>query len=125
MITPKRRDGRARGRSIPRRSIVVAGRKTSFTLEDPFWSALKEIAASKRITVSELVFTLKQGRHGNNLSSAIPLLVLEYYRGQAAARAADDAWQYACVRRTWVGRLLRQSCLSVQQEVAIKEPTPD
>ena len=41
--------------SINKRSVVVGGHKTSVSLEDAFWKALKEIASSRQITVADLV----------------------------------------------------------------------
>jgi predicted DNA-binding ribbon-helix-helix protein len=40
---------------IVKRSIVLAGRKTSVSLEEPFWRALKDIAGSRRMTLSDLI----------------------------------------------------------------------
>ena len=76
MARPK--DGRA---PVPRRNVFIAGRMTSVRLEGGFWSALKEISATNGVPISDLVTMLKKDRHGNNLSSAIRLFVLEYYRG--------------------------------------------
>jgi ribbon-helix-helix protein len=38
-----------------KRSIVLAGRKTSISPEEPFWKALKDIASRRRQTLSALV----------------------------------------------------------------------
>ena len=65
-----------------KRSIVIAGHKTSVSLEDAFWSGLKDIAAVRTTTLSELVASIDQDRHAGNLSSAIRLFVLDYYRGR-------------------------------------------
>ena len=63
---------------IIKRSIKVDGRKTSISLEDGFWSALKEIAAAQKTSVQKLVS--KIARHkGRNLSSSIRLFVLDHY----------------------------------------------
>ena len=52
---------------VVKRSIVIAGHKTSVSLEDAFWDALKEIAASRRTTLSELVASIDGGRdHGRH-----------------------------------------------------------
>lgn len=66
---------------IVKRSIVIAGHKTSVSLEDGFWTGLKEIADGRETTLSKLVGTIDSDRHHGNLSSAIRLLVLEHYRG--------------------------------------------
>ncbi|TCT02489.1 ribbon-helix-helix domain-containing protein [Aquabacter spiritensis] len=69
---------------VVKRSIVIAGHKTSVSLEDAFWDSLKEIAAGRRLTLSDLVATIDSSRTQGNLSSAIRLFVLDYYRGHAA-----------------------------------------
>jgi hypothetical protein len=56
------------------------GRKTSITLEDAFWSSLKEIAQDQGATVSEVVAKIDETRKQGNLSSAIRLFVLEHVR---------------------------------------------
>lgn len=73
---------------VVKRSIVIAGHKTSVSLEDGFWLGLKEIAAGRKLTLSELVASIDMGRAGGNLSSAIRLVVLEYYRAAAQANKA-------------------------------------
>jgi predicted DNA-binding ribbon-helix-helix protein len=67
---------------IVKRSIVVSGHKTSVSLEDAFWNALKEIAKARNVTLSELVATIDSERHHENLSSTIRLFVLDVYRKQ-------------------------------------------
>ena len=61
--------------TITKRSIIVAGRKTSISLEDEFWHALKAIARHHQRTLSAIVGDINQGRRGN-LSSAIRVFVL-------------------------------------------------
>lgn len=67
---------------VVKRSIVIAGHKTSVSLEDAFWKGLKEIALRREITLSDLVASIDTGRSHGNLSSAIRLFVLDYYRAQ-------------------------------------------
>jgi predicted DNA-binding ribbon-helix-helix protein len=69
---------------VVKRSIVIAGHKTSVSLEDAFWRGLKEIAAARDMTLSDLVATIDGGRHHGNLSSAIRLYVLDHYRLRAS-----------------------------------------
>ena len=68
---------------VVKRSIFLAGRKTSVSLEDEFWNALKKIANDRYVTLSELVSGIDKQRQHGNLSSALRLFVLEYYRGKA------------------------------------------
>ncbi|MES2030050.1 MAG: ribbon-helix-helix domain-containing protein [Pseudomonadota bacterium] len=65
---------------VVKRSIVVAGHKTSVSLEEAFWTALKEIAGIRRMTMSQLVGEIDKNRQQNNLSSAIRLYALAHYR---------------------------------------------
>ena len=76
---------------VVKRSIVIAGHKTSVSLEDAFWRGLKEIAAARNMTLSDLVASIDGGRRQGNLSSAIRLFVLDYYRSQAGGHPASAA----------------------------------
>jgi predicted DNA-binding ribbon-helix-helix protein len=70
---------------VVKRSIVIAGHKTSVSLEDAFWDALKEIAAARDVTLSEVVANIDALRNQGNLSSAIRLYVLDHFRTARAA----------------------------------------
>ncbi len=70
---------------VVKRSIVIAGHKTSVSLEDAFWEALKEIAGNRRLTLSDLVANIDAARTQGNLSSAIRLFVLDHYRSAAVS----------------------------------------
>jgi len=74
---------------VIKRSIVIAGHKTSVSLEDAFWKGLKDIAAGRDMTLSELVATIDTDRRHGNLSSAIRLFVLDHYRGQTSEYASE------------------------------------
>jgi predicted DNA-binding ribbon-helix-helix protein len=69
---------------VVKRSIVRAGHKTSISLEEAFWKSLKEIATQRDSTLSALVAAIDVGRRHSNLSSAIRLFVLNYYREEIA-----------------------------------------
>jgi predicted DNA-binding ribbon-helix-helix protein len=69
---------------VVKRSIVIAGHKTSVSLEDAFWKGLKEIAGERDVTLSDLVATIDSERQHGNLSSAIRLFVLDHYRSQGS-----------------------------------------
>ena len=72
---------------VVKRSIVIAGHKTSVSLEDAFWKGLKDIAGDRNLTLSDLVATIDTDRQHGNLSSAIRLFVLDHYRNQTATVA--------------------------------------
>ena len=71
---------------VVKRSIVIAGHKTSVSIEDAFWTALKEIALVRRQSLAELIGAIdgarQIGNYTGNLSSAIRVFVLDYYRGR-------------------------------------------
>lgn len=76
---------------VIKRSVVIAGHKTSVSLEDAFWKGLKEIASQRDMTLSDLIASIDNDRQYGNLSSAIRLFVLDFYRGgrASASRQAD------------------------------------
>jgi len=76
---------------IVKRSIVVCGHKTSVSLEDAFWVALKEIAIADRMTLSSLASNIDAKRERGNLSSAIRLFVLGHFRTPTMAASPDRA----------------------------------
>ena len=67
---------------VIKRSVVIAGHKTSVSLEDAFWKGLKDIAGTRDMTLSELVAAIDSERRHGNLTSAIRLFVLDHYRTQ-------------------------------------------
>ena len=74
---------------VAKRSIVIAGHKTSVSLEDEFWKSLKEIAGERGMTLAQLVAAIDGNRQHANLSSAIRLFVLGVYRDQASLKRVD------------------------------------
>lgn len=71
--------------TVVKRSIVIAGHKTSVSLEDAFWRSLKEIATGRGATLSNLVTSIDVERRQGNLSSCLRLFVLDFYRHQLIA----------------------------------------
>ena len=71
---------------MSKRSVAIAGHRTSVSVEEPFWEALAEIAAARRISMAAQVAEIDRQRPaGVNLSAAIRLYVLAWYRREAAA----------------------------------------
>lgn len=62
-----------------KRSVVVAGHRTSVSLENVFWDHLRTMAKARRISANELVTKIDQSRDGS-LSSAIRVFILEDLR---------------------------------------------
>ena len=59
-----------------KRSITVAGHRTSFSLEPEFWTALQEAARQEGIAVAAIVAGIDRARDGQSLSSAVRVWVL-------------------------------------------------
>src|ERR1700721_3067660 len=76
---------------VVKRSIVIAGHKTSISLEDAFWNGLKEIGRDHKKTISSIVADIDVRRPQKNLSSAIRLFVLDHFRTQMARVSIDYA----------------------------------
>lgn len=72
-----------------KRSITIAGHRTSVSIEDDFWQALSEIAGARGMSATALIAEIDQARSGANLSSAIRSCVLRWYR-ERAPRAGPD-----------------------------------
>jgi predicted DNA-binding ribbon-helix-helix protein len=68
---------------LDKRSLSIAGHRTSLALEPQFWAALEEIAALSNVTVPALVRSIDENRTTTNLSSAIRLAVLAWYQDRA------------------------------------------
>jgi predicted DNA-binding ribbon-helix-helix protein len=65
---------------IVKHSVIIRGHKTSVSLEKAFWTALKDIADLRGITMTYLVSSIDADRKHANLSSAIRLFVLDHYK---------------------------------------------
>jgi predicted DNA-binding ribbon-helix-helix protein len=80
-------------------SAVIAGRKTSVSLEEGFLTGLKEAAAARNMTVNSMINEIAQRERGKNLSSALRVFVLDFYREQIqqyeveARRKGDGAYR--------------------------------
>ena len=70
---------------LRKRSVTIAGHRTSVSLEPAFWSELKEIAAERGLALAALIEEIDRGRSGN-LSSAARLFVLAALKQRHAER---------------------------------------
>ena len=76
--------------SVAKHSVVLSGHKTSISLEDEFWRALKDIASNRRTTLRDLINSIDTNREQGNFSSAIRLFVLNHYKAGAASHLSDS-----------------------------------
>ncbi|HVY20837.1 MAG TPA: ribbon-helix-helix domain-containing protein [Bauldia sp.] len=74
---------------MTKRSLTVAGHRTSISIEEPFWDGLAEMAAARKSSVAAIVASVDRTRPGNtNLSAAVRIAVLAWYRRKAATPPA-------------------------------------
>jgi predicted DNA-binding ribbon-helix-helix protein len=75
---------------IVKRSVVIAGRKKTISLEETVWKSLREIATYRDMTLVALLATIESKRNQGNLSSAIRLFVLNVYRKKLVIHDKHD-----------------------------------
>lgn len=75
------------GRPV-KRSFTIAGHRTSISLEEEFWEALKAIAAEEGLPVARLIARIDGGRDDGGLSSSVRVWILQYYRDRWSAQGA-------------------------------------
>lgn len=76
--------------AIKKRSVEIAGHRTSLTLEAAFWRALKRLATRDGVSINKLIERIDRDRHGN-LSSAVRVYVLERLEAQAGPGAETSS----------------------------------
>lgn len=75
---------------IHKHSATLHGHRTSFSLEDEFWSELKVIAKAKGMSLAGLITAIDDDREAeSNLSSALRVHVLRYIKSQSEAISRD------------------------------------
>ncbi|HAI28183.1 ribbon-helix-helix domain-containing protein [Thalassospira sp.] len=74
--------------AVRKRSVTIAGHRTSFSLEDAFWDELVGIAQRRDMTLAELVVEIDTDREGN-LSSALRLFVLRDLQSRVPSADGD------------------------------------
>ena len=73
---------------MQKRSFSIAGHRTSIALEPEFWLAFEDIASERDLSLAALVREIDETREAANLSSAIRLSILAWYRARAAEPTA-------------------------------------
>jgi predicted DNA-binding ribbon-helix-helix protein len=79
MTSPQHPGGEGGSSSLRKRSVLIAGHRTSISLEAPFWEALRAVASRRGMSLNALVAEVDASRTGN-LSSALRVFVLECCR---------------------------------------------
>jgi predicted DNA-binding ribbon-helix-helix protein len=73
------------------RSIKIRHRRTSVSVEDVFWICLKEIAESRKQSLQQLIEEIDRDRQNANLSSAVRLFVLQFYKDEFDRRVSEES----------------------------------
>ena len=68
---------------MEKRSFSIAGHRTSIALEPAFWQGLAAMAAARELSLAAMVREIDETRQTTNLSSAVRLAVLAWYRDGA------------------------------------------
>lgn len=71
---------------MEKRSLTLAGHRTSLALEPEFWAALEAIAAERGVSVAGQIGEIDRARAAPNLSSAVRIAILDWYRDRATPR---------------------------------------
>lgn len=72
--------------SLLNRNVTIHGRRTSMKLEPDMWDALDEICRRERLSVHDICGLIAERHRGNNLTAAMRVFILGYFR----AAATDD-----------------------------------
>lgn len=72
---------------LRKRSLVIAGHRTSISLEDDFWDALRDMAGERGLSLPALVVEIDSARGSANLSSALRVAILRHYRKKLTSPA--------------------------------------
>ncbi|WP_349236710.1 MULTISPECIES: ribbon-helix-helix domain-containing protein [unclassified Devosia] len=70
---------------MQKRSLSIAGHRTSIALEPEFWAVLEQMAAQSGQSLAGLVKSVDETRHTTNLSSALRLAALAWLQGRIPA----------------------------------------
>lgn len=68
---------------MQKRSLSIAGHRTSLALEQEFWDGLEAMAAERHLAVTALIRDIDEEREAPNLSSAVRVAVLQWYQTKA------------------------------------------
>jgi predicted DNA-binding ribbon-helix-helix protein len=79
------------GAGIVKRSVAIAGHRTSISLEEPFWEALRDIADRDAVSIQALIGRIDAARGEQNLSSAIRVFILSRLRASEPLAGEVDS----------------------------------
>ncbi len=75
---------------MQKHSVTISGHRTSISLEEEFWVGLKAMAAVRHKSLADVIRQIDKDRGNANLSSAIRLAVLNFYKAQIPPNITPD-----------------------------------
>jgi len=79
------------GGTLLNRNVTIAGRRTSMKLEPEMWDALDEVCRRERLTLHQVCTAVAERHRGNNLTAAMRVFVLSYFRTAATEQGHSIA----------------------------------
>ena len=76
---------------MQKRSLTIAGHRTSIALEPEFWAGLEDMAAQRNLSLTDLIAAIDEARETANLSSALRVAILKHYQMTDSGNPAMDA----------------------------------
>lgn len=76
---------------MQKRSLTIAGHRTSLALEPEFWAGAEALAAARGLPLPQLIQEIDEARASGNLSSEVRLAVLHWYRQRAESPIGSRA----------------------------------
>jgi len=71
---------------VEKRSLSIAGHRTSIALEPEFWAGLEAMSTERDLPLTALIRSIDEARQSPNLSSAVRIAVLRWYQERAGGR---------------------------------------
>ena len=68
------------------RNVTVSGRRTSIRMEQVMWNSLADICRTEERMLNELITMIDEKRAESNLTAAIRVFIICYYRDVAHSR---------------------------------------
>lgn len=76
---------------MQKHSVTISGHRTSISLEEAFWDGLKAMATARDKSLADIIRQIDKERGSANLSSAIRVAVLNFYKAQIPSSLASPA----------------------------------
>ncbi|WP_027834429.1 ribbon-helix-helix domain-containing protein [Maritalea myrionectae] len=75
---------------MKKRSITIAGHRTSVALEPEFWTLIEKMAKEQNLSLADFIASIDQSRVETNLASALRLSVLDWLQQKPIGPDSSD-----------------------------------